>query len=200
MIAGIVLAAGTSSRFGRTKQVEVIAGKPLAQHAVDALTGAGLGEVIVVLGHDAETLRSSVALPANGRFVENPAFSTGMASSLTAGLDAASERAEAAVILLADQPGITPEHVRALVEAFEARRSRIVRLAFLDGPGPSLLSRAIWPEARALEGDVGARALAERHPEWVEHVEISENAPPDIDTVRDLDARRGTEANEPRSD
>ena len=192
-ITGIVLAAGTSSRFGRTKLTERIAGVPLVQRAIDALTDPEVAEIVVVLGHDADAVRSAVTLPAKGRSVENPAFATGLASSLAAGLGAASGWSEAAVVLLADQPGITPSHVRALVEAFEARRSRIVRLAFRDGPGPALLAREIWPGVRSLSGDVGARALAEAHPEWVESVEIPEDAPPDIDTSRDLEAARRSE-------
>jgi molybdenum cofactor cytidylyltransferase len=54
VITGIVLAAGTSSRFGRTKQLLELDGKPLVQHAVDAAAAGGLDEIVVVLGHDAE--------------------------------------------------------------------------------------------------------------------------------------------------
>lgn len=185
MISGIVLAAGTSSRFGRTKQLIELGGKPLVQHAVDA--AADLDEVVVVLGHDAERVRAALALPANARAIVNASFQDGQASSLAAGLAAADAESEAAVVLLADQPGITREQVRLLVEAFRERGARIVRLRFRDGPGPALLARAAWQEAGALSGDTGARALIAAHRGWVEEVPIDADAPPDVDSSEDLD-------------
>jgi molybdenum cofactor cytidylyltransferase len=187
VISAIVLAAGAGRRFGGTKQVARVRGKPLAQHAVDAAAEAGLGEVIVVLGHDAETVRAALHLPATGRCVVNPAHSTGMASSLAVGLEHADPASDAAIVLLADQPGITGQHVRALVDAYEARRSPIVRLAFRSGPGPSLIARELWPDVAALEGDVGARALIEARPELVEEVDLSGDAPTDVDVPEDLE-------------
>src|SRR6266508_4112580 len=149
VITGIVLAAGTSSRFGRTKQLLELEGKPLVQYAVDAAAAAGLDEVVVVVGHDA-----------------------------------AGPESEAAVVLLADQPGITSEHLRALVDAFEAGRPLMVRLRFRDGPGPALLSREVWDEARKLAGDTGAREFITAHPGWVKDVVVDSDAPPDLDRLR----------------
>ena len=190
MITGIVLAAGTSSRFGRTKQVLQLEGKPLVQHAIDAAASAGLGEVLVVLGHDAERVGASLVLPNNGRSVLNPRYEAGQSTSLIAGLDTASPESEAAVVLPADQPGITAEHIRALVDAFEVRRPAIVRLRFRDGPGPALLSREVWDEARNLAGDTGAREIIVAHPEWVEEVPVDSDAPADVDRPSDLERLR----------
>ncbi len=190
MITGVVLAAGTSSRFGETKQVVELEGKPLLQHAIDAAAAAGLDEVVVVIGHDAERVGDSLRLPANGRTVLNPRYEAGQSASLIAGLDAASSESVAAVVLLADQPGITPEHIRALVDAFEARRPAIVRLRFRDGPGPAVLSREIWDEARNLAGDTGAREIVAAHPDWVEEIPVDSDAPADVDQPSDLDRLR----------
>jgi molybdenum cofactor cytidylyltransferase len=184
MISGIVLAAGTSSRFGRTKQLVEFRGKPLVLHAVDALRGAGLEEVVVVTGHDAEAVEA--LLPTGVRIVRNERYAEGQASSLAAGLHALAAESEAAVILVADQPGITAEHVARLTAAFERSRARVVRLAFRDGPGPSLLSREVYAEASHLTGDVGARELIASHPEWVEEAPVDEDAPRDVDTPSDL--------------
>ncbi len=186
MISAIVLAAGEGSRFGGTKQISRVRGKPLAQHAIDAATEAGVDEVVVVLGHDAERVREALRL-GTARWVVNPAYATGMASSLSAGLAHADPGSEGAVILLADQPGITAQHVRALLEAFGARRSPIVRLAFRSGPGPALIARELWADVARLEGDVGARALIERRPELVENVDVGGDAPVDVDEPGDLD-------------
>jgi CTP:molybdopterin cytidylyltransferase MocA len=190
VITGIVLAAGTSSRFGRTKQRLELEGKPLVQHAVDAAAAAGLDEVVVVLGHDAERVGASLVLPASGRTVLNPRYEAGQSTSLIAGLDAAGPESDAAVVLLADQPGITSEHVRTLVDAFEAGRPLVVRLRFRDGPGPALLSRDVWDEARKLAGDTGAREIIAAHPGWVKEVAVDSDAPADVDRPPDLDRLR----------
>ncbi len=183
-VAGIVLAAGTSSRFGRTKQAVEVGGRPLVQHAVDALAGAGVDELVVVLGHDAETVRAVLRLPPNGRTVLNPDFARGQSTSLAAGLRAASPACVGAVVLLADQPGITAEHVRMLVERFLAERPPIARLRFRDGPGPAVLGAEVWPEAMELSGDTGARELMARH--RVLAVDVDELVPPDVDRPEDL--------------
>ncbi|HXF74205.1 MAG TPA: nucleotidyltransferase family protein, partial [Actinomycetota bacterium] len=179
-------AAGEGTRFGGTKQIRDLRGKPLVQHAVDAAAEAGLDEVVVVVGHDAGRVRAALRLPPSGRVVENPRFPEGLATSLAAGLDACDPASEGAVVLLADQPGIAARHVRALADAFRRSGAWIVRLRFRDGPGPALLSRAAWEEARALSGDVGARALVERDPERVVEVPVDEPAPPDVDRPEDL--------------
>lgn len=186
MIAGIVLAGGASSRFGATKQTATLRGKPLVQHAVDALAGAGIADIVVVLGHDADAVAASLALPAGARTVRNAGWAEGQASSLAAGLSEVAT-SEAVVVLLADQPGITADHVRALVEGFVAAPAPIVRLRFDDAPGPALLAAEVYADARALEGDTGARALVAARPGEVREVRVAGPAPRDVDTVEDLD-------------
>lgn len=187
MISAIVLAAGAGTRFGGTKQVVELRGKPLVQHAVDAALEAGVDEIVVVLGHEAARVRAALRLPSSARSVVNPVYGSGMASSLAAGLRAADPASEAAVVLLADQPGVTAQHVRALLDAFTARRSPIVRLRFRAGPGPALLGRAVWTDASSLEGDVGARALIDLHPELVEEVDVGGDMPQDVDAPGDVE-------------
>jgi molybdenum cofactor cytidylyltransferase len=186
VISAVVLAAGTSSRFGRTKQLVEIGGKALAQHAVDAAAGAGLDEIVVVLGHDADAVRAALELPANGQTALNPRYLEGQSTSLAVGLEVCDPSSEAAIVLLADQPGIRADHVRALVAAYGETRAEILRLRFRDGPGPALLARAVWPEVMVLAGDTGARALFQAQPERVRWFAIDEDAPPDIDTPDDL--------------
>lgn len=186
MISGIVLAAGSGTRFGGTKQLEVVDGKPLAQHAIDAAAAAVLDEILVVTGHDAEAVESALTLPACARFIRNPNYRDGQATSLAAAFHDIAPDSEAAVVLMADQPGITPDVITALVSGFRGTRKQIVRAAYRNGPGPSLLSREIYAEAGHLHGDVGARILIASHPEWVEEVEIDADVPPDVDTRADL--------------
>jgi len=184
VISGIVLAAGTGSRFGGTKQLVPVDGEPLVLHAVAALRDAGVGEIVVVTGHDADAVEA--VLPPDVRVVGNPAYRDGQATSLASGLHALDEATEGAVVLMADQPGVTSGDVAALVAGFRSSRARIVRLRYADGPGPALLSREIHAEAAHLHGDVGARVLIASHPEWVHDVAIDRPAPRDIDEPADL--------------
>jgi molybdenum cofactor cytidylyltransferase len=184
MISGIVLAAGTGSRFGAPKQLVEVDGKPLVRHAIDALEEATVDELIVVVGHEADSVRA--AIPDHVIVVDNPRYRDGQATSLAAAFHAVNDASEAAVILLADQPGVTSGDVRELIRGFRTTRSQIVRLVFTDGPGPALLSREIYAEAGHLHGDAGARVLMASHPEWVHEVRIERPAPPDIDTPEDL--------------
>ena len=184
MISGIVLGAGTSSRFGATKQIVSVDGSPLVVHAIDALKGASVGELIVVVGHDQDAVRA--VLPDDVKVVANADYRDGQATSLAAALHAVDDTSEAAVVLLADQPGVTATDVRALIDGFQTTRSQIVRLMFTDGPGPALLSREIYAEAGHLHGDAGARVLMASHPGWVHEVRIDRPAPVDVDTPEDL--------------
>jgi molybdenum cofactor cytidylyltransferase len=185
MISGVVLAAGSGSRFGATKQLALLDGIPLVRHVVETLLAAGLDEVLVVTGHDADAVEA--VLPPRVRSIRNPAHRDGQATSLAAGLHAVSEHSEATVVLLADQPGVTSEDVTALVDGFRRSRRQIVRLRYVDGPGPALLSREIYAEAGHLSGDVGARVLIASHPEWVHEVSIDRPAPADVDSPADLE-------------
>jgi molybdenum cofactor cytidylyltransferase len=187
VISGVVLAAGAGSRFGATKQLVVVDGKPLAQHAIDALVDAEVDELIVVTGHDAVRVASGLALPPDAHVVYNAAYREGQSTSLAAALHALDDESEAAVVLMADQPGVTADVVRSLIARFRATRRQIVRAMYRNGPGPTLLSREIYAEAGHLHGDVGARVLIASNPEWVEDVAIDAPAPHDVDTPEDLE-------------
>jgi CTP:molybdopterin cytidylyltransferase MocA len=187
VITGVVLAAGEGRRFGGTKQLATVGGKPLAQHAIDALAEAGVDELLVVTGHDADAVEQALSVPDRGRFVRNLSFRDGQATSLASAFHEVGDDSEATVVLMADQPGITAHDVRALIDRFRATRKQIVRLRFTDGPGPALLSREIYGEAGHLHGDVGARVLIASHPEWVEDVAVARPAPSDVDTRADLE-------------
>jgi molybdenum cofactor cytidylyltransferase len=199
VIAAIVLAAGTGSRFGGTKQLTTLDGRPLVQHAVDAARAAGIDEVVLVVGHEANKVTEGVGTAA--RVVHNSRFLEGQATSLVAGLDALGDDVVSAVILLADQPGVTGDHVKALLDAAGHRDEPILRLRFANGPGPALLRRSVWHQARELEGDVGARALIDARPDLVFDVVVDGSAPPDVDTPADLERieRHDAEYEEPPS-
>jgi molybdenum cofactor cytidylyltransferase len=191
VIAAIVLAAGTGTRFGATKQTALFGGRPLVRYPVDAARDAGIGEVVVVVGHDAAAVAAVVD---DVTIVHNGRFEDGQASSLRAGLEAMGDEVDGVVVLMADQPGITPRHVRTLLGAAERQTEPIVRLRFIDGPGPALLRREIWRELESLEGDLGARVLIDRRPDLVFDAVVEQPSPPDIDTVADLERLESRQA------
>jgi nicotine blue oxidoreductase len=160
------------------------------ERAQDLLLGAGCSPVVVVLGADATAVRAVVDLPES---VVNPDWPTGLGSSLRVGLDALAGRADAAVVVLADQPRMTREAVRRVWSAWEDRPGGAVVATYDGRPGhPVLLDAAAWDEVRAgAVGDVGARAFLQAHPERVTRVACDDVADPrDIDTPADLRALR----------
>lgn len=182
-VAGVVLAAGRGRRFGGTKQLAELDGRPLVRHAVDTALAAGLDPVLVVVGHDAD--RVGAVLPADVVVVRNPDHAEGQASSLRAGVRAAADHeVDALVVLLADEPGVTVASVRAVVEA-GARGAAVARAAYDDGPGhPVLFAREVWPRLTAVVGDAGARQLLDDLP--VQPVPVPGPRPTDVDRPQDL--------------
>lgn len=188
MISGIVLAGGTSSRLGQPKQLLVLEGRPILQHVLEAAAEAGLGEVVVVLGHRAGDVAAALDLPPGARTVVNPDYATGQASSMRRGLAAVSDEARAALILLGDQPSMPAAGIRAVVDAYREGAGPVVQGSYAGLPGhPVLFDRSVWPALLAVDGDRGARDVIKAHPDWVVRVELGGEVPPDLDTMEDYE-------------
>lgn len=167
--AGILLAGGGSSRFGSPKMLLPWRGKPLIRHAAEAALAGGLSPVIVVTGAVEEPLREALAgLPVE--FAPNPDWQEGQSTSLQAGLRALPERTGSAVFLLADQPFVTPELVRALRDRHAETLAPIVAPRVVTPEGvesranPVLFDRDTFQDLLALRGDTGGRAIFQRTP------------------------------------
>ncbi|MBL7254162.1 nucleotidyltransferase family protein [Paractinoplanes lichenicola] len=160
--AGLVLAAGAGRRYGMPKALIPYPDKLLVERAADTLREAGASPAVVVLG--AEAQRVINAVPALPRVVINPDWSSGMGSSLRAGLQALDESVDAAVIVLVDMPGITPEAVRRVVA--HAAPDALVMGGYQGRRGhPVLLGRDHWPGViESAVGDQGARGYLKTHP------------------------------------
>ncbi|MEZ5080328.1 MAG: nucleotidyltransferase family protein [Thermoleophilia bacterium] len=185
-VTGLVLAAGASSRLGRTKQLVEVGGRSLVVHAVDALSDGGVEEIVVVVGAHAESVASALPDHPQVRAVTNPDHHTGLASSLRTGLDAVGPDVDAVVVLVGDQPGISGDSVRAVVAAAAADPGfAAVAARYDDTRGhPVLLRREVLPRLIALTGDTGAREVLRTID--VLEVPVEGPAPPDIDTEDDL--------------
>jgi molybdenum cofactor cytidylyltransferase len=198
VIAGIILAAGASSRLGRPKQLLPIRGATVLQHVVDVAGASGLDDVVVILGHEAASVAASLRLPQHARVSINLAYRTGQASSLRAGLRALGQETLAAVVMLGDQPDLAGEAIQGVLDAYDRTGGLVVQASYRGHPGhPVLLDRRIWPEVEAVAGDAGARDLLAAHPEWVVPAELSADPPPDLDTWDDY-WRMGGELEEGR--
>lgn len=161
-VAAVVTAAGFSLRMGSHKALLDWYGKPLLQHQTDAL--AGFGEVIVVLGHEAERIQAGVRLGTNCRVVVNPSYPEGRASSLRAGFEAIASSPEAVLVVGVDQP-FDPDTLAHLLAAMEPETA--IALPVADGRRghPALFAGPLLDELRAIteEGE-GLRAVVRSHP------------------------------------
>ena len=191
-VAGVLLAAGSGSRFGRPKALVELDGQTLAERGVATLAAGGAVPVLVVTG-------AAAVEPGSGhqvRIVHNPEWRTGMGSSLRAALRALPADAGAAVVALADQPLVGAEAVTRLIAAYRAGASVAVAAYGGQPRNPVLLAREHWPEVIAMAtGDQGARAFLRARPDLVTLVECGDTGrPDDIDTPADLDRIAGRDA------
>jgi len=183
-VAGVVLAAGGSTRLRQSKQLLLWDGKPLVWHAVQAARRARLTPIVVVVGADGE--RVARAVEGDALILQNPAWEEGQSSSLRAGLRAAvTGGAEAAVFLLSDMPHVTEDLVRALVEEHRSTLAPVVAPASQGRRGnPVLFDRVTFTALEAVRGDLGGRAIFDHFP--VHEIPWDAKDFVDIDTPLDL--------------
>lgn len=157
MIGGLILAAGAGTRFGGRKQLAELDGKPLLEHAVQAMNASPVGRVVVVLGALVEEVTAMVDLHgAEPRLCER--WEEGQAASLACGLAELSD-CEAVVVTLGDQPRMSPRAISRVIGARD-REAAAVRATYFGAPGhPVLLERELFKSFRNVTGDHGARNL-----------------------------------------
>ena len=189
-VVGVLLAAGTGSRFGDgQKLLAELDGEPLVRHAARTLVDADLDGLVAVLGHERE--RVAAALPDGIETVHNPDYADGQATTVARGARAAAERgAGAAVFALGDMPCVDPATVTTLVAAYrsESRETdaEIVLPTFEGRRGnPVLFGASHFEALQDVSGDTGGRALFDSVP--VERVAVADpGIHRDVDTDDDL--------------
>ena len=190
--AAIVLAAGSSTRMGASKQLLEWGGTTLLGHVVRSVLRWPVEEVWVVLGADADEVQAQVDFGEAG-VVVNENHEEGIASSIRVGLDVLFRTSEArrAFIVMGDQPDIDPSvPVRLLERAEETGQPAVIPKYRYERSNPVLVDRWLWERLMSLEGDEGARGLFATHPEWVEEVWFDRLPPRDVDTALDYDEQR----------
>jgi molybdenum cofactor cytidylyltransferase len=218
MIAGLILAAGESTRMGRDKALLVHRGKTFLEHILATLREGGIERVGVVLGHHAEEILRASSLP-DVEVAIHPDYRRGQTTSLQAGLRAlGTERQgsavaaaspppgahcagddedvaatvgdlEAIVLCLVDHPAVSADTVRKLVESFQRSRAPVVLPTYRGRRGhPVLISRALFTELSNLDPDTGANTVIHRYDDAATFVEVDD--PGILHDVDDADSYR----------
>jgi molybdenum cofactor cytidylyltransferase len=186
-IEAIVLAAGSSTRFGGQKLVSTVGGMPLIRRTVTWILDSKVRGVRVVLGASSEAVREALR-GLRVAFTPNPDHAAGMGKSIAAGVLAVPADCDAVVIALGDQPA-AGSLIDRLMDEFLAGRGPIVVPEF-EGvrTPPALFGRACFPALASLKGDTGARGFIAENPALVRVLAMEGSAPPDIDTRPDAEA------------
>jgi molybdenum cofactor cytidylyltransferase len=194
-IGAVLLAAGAGARLGgRPKALLELGGVPLIMRQLIALSGAGVDEVAVVLGHHGDAIEAAVGqLPIT--LVRNPSPDDGQVSSVRIGLQALSPRLDAVMVALADQPLINEQDITALIGAFKKRGDAamvVPRVTMEDGealPGnPVIFDAALREQWLAGDADLACRKWRQANPERVRWFETDNRRfRIDIDTPEDLE-------------
>jgi molybdenum cofactor cytidylyltransferase len=185
-VAGLVLAAGGSSRLGRPKQTLPYGDSTLLGHVLDCARACGFDHLVVALGGGAGEVRTSVDLT-GATVVQNDSYGSGCASSIAAALPALDDRCEVLVLMLGDQPGVGPTIVRTLLARLGDAPMAVA--LYEDGRGhPFAFRRSMFGELASLHGDKAVWKLLERHGSSVAEVQVPGTVPPDVDTWEDYEA------------
>ncbi|MEQ8344816.1 MAG: molybdopterin-binding/glycosyltransferase family 2 protein [Sneathiellaceae bacterium] len=176
-VAAVVLAAGLSRRMGaRNKMTSRINGKPLVRWVAEAALASSASETLVVLGDAADEVRGALS-GLNLRFVENPEYRDGMASSIRSGLAALPDGIDGALICLGDMPDLRPAHLDRLISAFNPVEGRGICVpTFGERQGnPVLWGKTFFPELKSLTGDRGGKALLAGHADALVEVSMADD-------------------------
>ncbi|GGK68573.1 NTP transferase domain-containing protein [Rufibacter glacialis] len=190
MVGIIILAAGASSRLGQAKQLLCFQGKTLLHRTIQAALDSHLGPVLVVLGANADTILDQGISPEIQQ-VHNPQWEEGMASSIRAGIASLQQQhptTTGALLLLCDQPFVSPWLLQQMVQEKKERQKRIVACAYQDTLGaPVLFDRSLFASLLLLKGQEGAKKLLSLYPAETTSIAFPQGGI-DIDTQADYAA------------
>lgn len=195
MIAGLILAAGESSRMGQDKALLAYRGRTFLENILATLREAGVEKIAVVLGHHADEIRRATQL-GDAEIVINRDYTRGQTSSLQTGLQAlATPDLEAVVLCPVDQPAVSDEMIRSLIAAFHESGAPVVIPTYQNQRGhPVLISGTLLEELLQLGPDVGADTVVRKYRDTTQFVECNDPAilldVDDPETYRELDSRK----------
>jgi molybdenum cofactor cytidylyltransferase len=191
-VSAVLLAAGSGSRMGhRPKSLLELGGIPLIRRQIIALSGAGVDELVVVLGHHADRIAQAVQeFPVT--VVQNPDPDAGQVSSLRIGLQALSPKIDTVLVALADQPLINSQDINDLIGAYKKRPegTQVVQPEVNGQPGnPVMFSAEVREQILAGTANIGCRQWQAAHPEAVHRwATANQRYRTDVDTPEDIEA------------
>ena len=189
-VYALLLAAGESARMGEHKALLPWQGGTLLEFQVEQLLAGGIERVILVLGHEAERIRSALPALPRATIVVNPEYATGKTSSVRAGMDAIPADADAVLVLSVDQPR-PAALIQRMRQAHEMAGVLITVPTFGGRHGhPTIFARSLFQEMREItEETQGLRAVRQRHRAETHVLQTATRAPLiDINTPEDYQA------------
>ena len=186
-VAGLVLAAGGSKRLGRPKQLLPFGAATLLDHTLGTARACGFEQLICVIGGGVvDEIRAAVDL-SGADVIENHDYGEGCSSSIALALEAVDPETDVLVLLLGDQPGVTPATVHALLDG--RGDAPLALCGYANGRGhPFAFARSLFPDLAALHGDKGVWKLQDRYEDVLVVVPIAGEIPLDVDTWEDYEA------------
>jgi molybdenum cofactor cytidylyltransferase len=183
----LILAAGSSSRMGRPKQLLEFEGSTLLGHVTKMASKSNLGPVVIVLGANEKLIRNSIDLQ-QLTSVTNENWQEGIASSIVLGISFIKEKypeVDGVIIAVGDQPHISEDQLHQLLEAQNTTRLPIAACSYTGVIGtPALFHQSVFPELMTLKGDIGAKKIIENRIQDVVTINFDQGII-DIDTEKE---------------
>src|SRR5215469_2594512 len=173
MIAAVLLAAGRSQRMGTFKQLLPIGGKTFVEACVDNLLASRVAEVVVVTGYNEAGVREALgSRPV--RMIINPAYESGMGSSIKRGVESVTITAGGILIALADQPLIGPHVLNQIISDYEENASTILIPTYKGKKGhPIILDSRLKEEILSMDAEIGLKQVTQAHADCIRYIEVS---------------------------
>jgi molybdenum cofactor cytidylyltransferase len=189
--AGIILAAGASTRLGQPKQLLRLKDKYLIEWVLDAALNSRLGKIVLVLGYSHQKIRQALGkkLQHSRLYIKvNPQYREGQSHSLRTGLSEVKDDFAAVIFLLGDQPMLNSATINTLLEKFWSTEKDICVPTYRGKrKNPTVFGRRFYRHLMHIKGDMGARQLIDANPDQVQPVEMQD---PlcffDVDTPKDF--------------
>ncbi len=183
----IILAAGSSTRMGTSKQLLLVDGTPLLARSTTIALQSGISNIVVVLGaNEIEHRKAIKDLPVD--IAVNKDWAQGMGGTLKVGLNHLLQHnpnTNAVIVMVCDQPLLTSEHLKLLKEKFIDSQKLIVASRYANTFGvPALFAKSLFSEIQGLRVEHGAKKIIEAHPDEIEAVDFTEGGI-DLDTAED---------------
>lgn len=163
-ISAVILAAGQSERLGSPKQLIPWQGTTLLDYTINCIRESGIEDIVLVLGAHAEKIKKTVNL-GELRIVVNVGWQTGKAGSIRAGINAISPSAEGVMIFLCDQPYLTSDLIKAIIQAENDTKENIIAPVIGEQIiNPVLFKKEVFSDFYLLQGEEGGKNLFKKHP------------------------------------